>query len=108
MSLFGADVVPALPVDLEGLLAGPGQVVRMGGTARISIVVDESWRARTLLAEFARRGLAATGERTTASAANGAVGPPAGTAAVTPDGGDGSDDETGTGAGAEPSAETGA
>jgi len=68
LSLFGADVVPARPMDLEGLLAGPGQVVRMGGTARISVVVDDAWRARTLLAEFARRGLAATGERTSAAA----------------------------------------
>lgn len=67
LSLFGADVVPARPMDLEGLLAGPGQVVRMGGTARISVVVDDAWRARTLLAEFARRGLAATGERTSAA-----------------------------------------
>jgi hypothetical protein len=67
MSLFGADVVPARPVDLEGLLAGPGQVVRMGGTARISVIVDEAWRARTLLAEFALRGLAATGQRTSAA-----------------------------------------
>ncbi len=67
LSLFGADVVPARPMDLEGLLAGPGQVVRMGGTARISVVVDDAWRAHTLLAEFARRGLAATGERTSAA-----------------------------------------
>jgi hypothetical protein len=75
LSLFGADVVPACPVDLEGLLAGPGQVVRMGGTARISVVVDEAWRAHTLLAEFAQRGLTATGERTTVGdPANGSEG----------------------------------
>lgn len=100
MSLFGADVVPARPVDLEGLLAGPGQVVRMGGTARISVVVDEAWRAHTLLAEFARRGLAATGERTRAgSTAGTAAGSTAGTAADTPDGGDGTDNGTGAGTG---------
>jgi hypothetical protein len=60
MSLFGVEAVPPAPEDLEGLLAGPGQVVRMGGTARVSVVVEEMWRARVLAREFAVRGLAAT------------------------------------------------
>ncbi|MBO0871532.1 MAG: hypothetical protein J2P15_23520, partial [Micromonosporaceae bacterium] len=60
LSLFGVEAVPPSPADLEGLLAGPGQVVRMGGTARVSVVVDELWRARALVAEFRLRGLAAT------------------------------------------------
>jgi hypothetical protein len=60
LSLFGVEAVPPVPEDLEGLLAGPGQVVRMGGTARVSVVVTESWRARVLVREFALRGLAAT------------------------------------------------
>jgi hypothetical protein len=60
LSLFGVEARPASPLDFEGLLAGPGQVVRMGGTARVSIVVEDAWRARALLGEAARRGLAAT------------------------------------------------
>lgn len=32
----------------------------MGGTARVSIVVRDEWRARALLAEFAERGLSGT------------------------------------------------
>ncbi|MGH3717146.1 MAG: hypothetical protein ACRDT4_27340, partial [Micromonosporaceae bacterium] len=58
LSLLDADVAPAGPEDLEGLLAGPGQIVRLGGTARVSVVVAEQWRAAALLAEFASRGLA--------------------------------------------------
>jgi hypothetical protein len=65
LSLFGVEARPASPLDLEGLLAGGGQVVRMGGTARVSIVVADSWRARALLRETAHRGLAATCERAT-------------------------------------------
>jgi hypothetical protein len=62
LSLFGVEARPASPLDFEGLLAGAGQVVRMGGTARVSIVVDQPWRARALLAEARARGLAATCE----------------------------------------------
>jgi hypothetical protein len=62
LSLFGVEARPASPLDLEGLLAGAGQVVRMGGTARVSIVVDQPWRARALLAEAGARGLTATCE----------------------------------------------
>jgi hypothetical protein len=64
LSLFGVEARPASPLDFEGLLAGAGQVVRMGGTARVSVVVDQPWRARALLAEATARGLAATCERT--------------------------------------------
>ncbi len=62
MSLFGVEARPPTPLDLEGLLAGAGQVTRMGGTARVSIVVGEPWRAAALQAECALRGLAATVE----------------------------------------------
>jgi hypothetical protein len=62
LSLFGVEARPASPLDFEGLLAGPGQVVRMGGTARVSIMVDQPWRARALLAEAQVRGLVATCE----------------------------------------------
>ena len=60
LSLFGAEAGRPEAADLAGLLAGPGQVVRMGGTARVSIVVDDRWRAEALVAELGRRRLLAT------------------------------------------------
>jgi hypothetical protein len=65
LSLFGVEARPPAPLDLEGLLAGAGQVVRMGGTARVSIVVDQPWRARALLAEASLRGVVAAVESST-------------------------------------------
>ncbi|MCX4468769.1 hypothetical protein OOK41_00295 [Micromonospora sp. NBC_01655] len=59
LSLFGAEAADPSVADLAGLLAGPGEMVRMGGTARLSIVVDAAWRVHVLVAELARRGLAA-------------------------------------------------
>jgi hypothetical protein len=59
LSLFGVEAQPPTALDLAGLLAGPGQVVRLGGTARVSIVVDAPWRVAVLLAECAERGLTA-------------------------------------------------
>ncbi|NBE82764.1 hypothetical protein [Micromonospora rubida] len=64
LSLFGAEAADPSVADLAGLLAGPGEMVRMGGTARLSIVVDAAWRVHVLVAELARRGLAATWEAT--------------------------------------------
>lgn len=60
LSLFGADALPPEPGDLAGVLAAGGLTTRLGGTARVSIVVDHPWRAAVLVAECARRGLAAT------------------------------------------------
>ena len=60
LSLFGVEAGPPVPEDLEGLLAGPGQVVRMGGTARVSVVVEELWRAQVLSQELRDRGLPVT------------------------------------------------
>lgn len=60
LSLFGVEASGPEPADLAGLLAGAGQVVRMGGTARVSVVVDHPWRAAVLVKEFERRGLAAS------------------------------------------------
>jgi len=65
LSLFGVEAAPPVPMDLAGLLAGAGQVTRMGGTARVSVVVDERWRAAVLLAECAQRAVAASCESTT-------------------------------------------
>jgi hypothetical protein len=60
-SLFSAVLAEPRPVDVAGVLAGGGQVIRMGGTARVSVVVTQEWRAAALLAAFDRRGL--TGSR---------------------------------------------
>lgn len=60
LSLFGVAAVEPSPADLAGLLAGPGHVVRMGGTARVSVVVDAAWRVHVLVAELARRDLTAS------------------------------------------------
>ena len=57
LSLFGIEARAASPLDVEGLLAGGGQVVRMGGTARVSVVVADAWRGQVLLAECAGRGV---------------------------------------------------
>ena len=60
LSLFGVEAAAPAPGDLAGLLAAPGQVVRMGGTARVSVVVEDRWRAAILVAEMRLRGLPAT------------------------------------------------
>jgi len=57
LPFFAAASADPIPGDLSGLLIGPGQVVRMGGTARVSIVVDAPWRVHALAAEFRLRGL---------------------------------------------------
>lgn len=43
-SLFSTEAADPSLSDLAGLLAGPGEVVRMGGTARVAVVVDAAWR----------------------------------------------------------------
>lgn len=58
MSLFSAAAREPRVADLDGLLAGSGQVVRRGDTARLSVVVGEHWRAEAILAELARVDLA--------------------------------------------------
>ena len=60
LSIFGADTTEPSPADLVGLLAGPGRLGRMGGTARVSVPVDAAWRVHVLVAELVVRGLAAS------------------------------------------------
>ncbi|GAA4596280.1 hypothetical protein BJY16_001960 [Actinoplanes octamycinicus] len=60
LPMFGAETIEPSPADLAGLLAGPGQLGRMGGTARVSVIVDDAWRVHVLVAELVARGLAAT------------------------------------------------
>jgi hypothetical protein len=57
LSIFGAETTEPSPADLAGLLAGPGRLGRMGGTARITVRVDAAWRVHVLVAELVRRGL---------------------------------------------------
>lgn len=51
LSFFAADSVPPAVADLSGVLAASGQIVMVGTGARLSVVVDELWRA-TALAEM--------------------------------------------------------
>jgi hypothetical protein len=53
LSLFGATAREPDLGDLDGLLAGNGQVVRRDRTARLSVVVAESWRAEVLVTQMA-------------------------------------------------------
>ncbi|BBX33963.1 hypothetical protein MMAG44476_22992 [Mycolicibacterium mageritense DSM 44476 = CIP 104973] len=68
LSFFSAESVPPAVTDLTGVLAGPGQIVVVGSgekqTARISVVVDEPWRAEALAEMFGQAGLAAEIART--------------------------------------------
>jgi hypothetical protein len=57
LPIFGAESTDASPLDLVGLLAGPGRVERMGGTARVAVSVDAAWRVHVLAAELVSRGL---------------------------------------------------
>lgn len=61
LSFFSAESVPPAVADLTGLLAGPGQVVLVGGQespgARLSVVVDAMWRAEGLAEMITDAGL---------------------------------------------------
>jgi hypothetical protein len=57
-SLFGAAVAEPLLADLDGVLLAGGHWARLGGTARLSIVVPDEWRAYALTEAFAGRGVA--------------------------------------------------
>lgn len=57
-SLFGAAAAQPSLRDLDGVLLGGGRWVRTGSGARLSVVVEDVWRADALAAEFGARGLA--------------------------------------------------
>ncbi|GAB2613384.1 hypothetical protein Aab01nite_69540 [Paractinoplanes abujensis] len=57
LPFFGAETIEPSPADLAGLLAGPGVLGRMGGTARVLVPVDAAWRVHVLVAELVIRGL---------------------------------------------------
>jgi hypothetical protein len=58
-SLFGAEAAEPVLDDLDGVLLGGGHWARLGGTARLSIVVTDMWRAVAVVSEFAARDVAA-------------------------------------------------
>jgi hypothetical protein len=57
LPIFGAGTTEPSPADLAGLLAGPGRLGRMGGTARVAVPVDAAWRVHVLVGELVIRGL---------------------------------------------------
>src|SRR6185437_1927075 len=48
LSFFSAESVPPAVTDLTGVLAAAGQIVTVGAGARLSVVVDQAWRAEAL------------------------------------------------------------
>jgi hypothetical protein len=64
LSFFSAESVPPAVADLTGVLAAAGQVVMVGGGARLSVVVEELWRARALADMITEAGLDAEITRT--------------------------------------------
>jgi hypothetical protein len=48
LSFFSAESVPPAVTDLTGVLAATGQVVMVGTGARLSVVVEQQWRAEAL------------------------------------------------------------
>ncbi len=57
-SLFGAAAVDPVLDDVDGVLLAGGHWARLGGTARLSIVVADRWRADALAQAFEERGVA--------------------------------------------------
>jgi hypothetical protein len=61
LSFFSAESVPPAVADLTGMLAAPGQVVLVGSGsqtgARLSVVVEQVWRAEALAAMIVEAGL---------------------------------------------------
>lgn len=64
LSFFSAESVPPAVADLTGVLAAAGQVVNVGGGARLSVVVEDGWRAAALAEMIVAAGLQAEITRT--------------------------------------------
>ncbi|KOS53575.1 hypothetical protein [Rhodococcus rhodochrous] len=64
LSFFGAEEMPPDPADLGGLLAAHGHAVVSGDGARISVVVDEPWRADAIAELMAQAALSPEVTRT--------------------------------------------
>jgi hypothetical protein len=59
LSFFSAESVPPAVGDLTGVLAASGQIVAVGDGARLSVVVDQPWRAQALAEMIDEAGLTA-------------------------------------------------
>jgi hypothetical protein len=59
LSFFSAESVPPAVGDLTGVLAAAGQIVTVGDGARLSVVVDQPWRAEALAEMIDGAGLVA-------------------------------------------------
>lgn len=57
LSFFSAESEPPRVADLTGVLAATGQIVVHGDGARLSVVVDQPWRASALAALIDAAGL---------------------------------------------------
>jgi hypothetical protein len=57
LSFFSAEALPPSLDDLEGLLAGPGQVTSSEAGARVSVLLSEPWRSLALLDALEQVGL---------------------------------------------------
>ena len=57
LSFFSGESVPPAVADLTGVLAASGQLVIVGGGARLSVVVDSVWRAAALAEMMVAAGL---------------------------------------------------
>jgi hypothetical protein len=57
LSFFSAESVPPAVTDLTGVLAATGQVVLVGDGARLSVVVEQPWRAGGLAEMMVEAGL---------------------------------------------------
>ncbi len=57
-SLFGAAAAEPVLNDVDGVLLAGGHWARLGGTARLSVVVAARWRAEALTEAFTDRGVA--------------------------------------------------
>ncbi|WP_421843695.1 hypothetical protein [Mycobacterium sp.] len=57
LSFFAADSMPPAAADLSGVLAASGQIVLVGAGARLSVVVDQLWRASALAEMIREAGL---------------------------------------------------
>ncbi len=57
LSFFSAESVPPAVADLTGVLAAAGQIVMVGDGARLSVVVEQGWRASALAEMIDEAGL---------------------------------------------------
>lgn len=64
LSFFSAESVPPAVTDLTGVLAAAGQIVVVGGGARLSVVVEQLWRAEALAEMIDEAGLVSEITRT--------------------------------------------